>query len=102
MTCPSLKTVSGKNSKLSEIGGQAFEGDEKLESINVPNVKSIGERAFYRTGLKTIKLGEKLEYLGEQAFSYSQLERITVPGSVKVIRKETFANCLYRIHYRKV
>ena len=55
---------------LTNIGEEAFMGDDTVSSVNLPrNVRSIGARAFRncRT-LKEIYIPDTVTYIGEQAF----------------------------------
>ena len=47
---------------LKEIGGSAFERSKKLTSINIPEtVKTLGEEAFYETGLTEVTLPRNVQ-----------------------------------------
>ncbi|MBR4341429.1 MAG: leucine-rich repeat domain-containing protein [Lachnospiraceae bacterium] len=90
--CSALETVNGTNSKLESIGGNAFGQCEKLNSINISNVKEIGEGAFYHTSLVKIDFGENLEMMGRSAFSETKLQNVTIPGSLKEIPTGAFSS----------
>ena len=102
------------------IGNNAFNGNESIESIVMPNtVEYVGDSAFYYSSLlkniemslSTINIGEnafagckKLENviipssivkIGDNAFSFcSKLTNITIPSSVTSIGKGVFSHCL--------
>ena len=64
-----------------------------IEFINMPDVETIGERAFASCeNLKVVNLSQKLRYLGEGAFSNcSKLEEIFV--NAETIPTHAFAFC---------
>ena len=51
------------------IGTSAFEGCSNLKAVKLRNVKSIGNRAFYNSGLQSVSSDEVLT-IGENAFAY--------------------------------
>lgn len=54
-------------------------------------VTSIGRRAFAECqGLKAVKIGNNVEYIGAQSFEYSGLEYIDIPDSVTKIGDGAF------------
>ena len=55
--------------------GTAFRGSRTLSSITIPSsVKRIEDRAFYGcTSLKSVKIGEGVTYIGEEAFTNTAL-----------------------------
>lgn len=73
---------------VTKIGRCAFTNAEKLESIELPNVTSIGDAAFNGTGIQSLMLPptlETFEYEDSRWFlSCSNLQSITVdPGNQK-------------------
>ena len=66
------------------------------ESVSVPGfIVRIDDKAFYRSGVKSVTLPTSLKYIGQSAFdSCMSLERITIPSSVVSIEKWAFDNCL--------
>jgi hypothetical protein len=76
------------------IGTAAFAGDGRIKSVTVPaSVLFIGERAFQRTKIESIKFEEAswLENIMDNAFSYtSQLLNIEIPANVISIRFNAF------------
>ena len=109
------ETIDGKI--VNEIGKNAFYGAEKLVSVKIPdavtyigetafyncvklesivlppNLKEIGLKAFHSAGLKNIMFNNKLETIGDYAFAYTSLEKITVPDNVKSIKERAFFSC---------
>lgn len=80
---------------LETIGEKAFQGMEKLESIDFPaTLKSIGDFAFAFNSLKTIDLPDGIETLGYSAFDPSgAVTELTLPGSLTSIGENAFGVC---------
>lgn len=57
-------------------------------------VTSIGEYAFYNSGLTSIVLPSTLLQIGEYAFHYTGIRTIQIPTSVTTIHEGAFANSL--------
>lgn len=108
--------IDGK--KVTEIGNEAFRGNEtvesvilpegiitigiaafdhctKLEHIEIPNsVKAIKRMAFYRCKLTEVNLPSGLTEIGDFVFSHcNNLEHIAIPESVVTIKFSAFAFC---------
>ncbi|GHT34134.1 T9SS C-terminal target domain-containing protein [Bacteroidia bacterium] len=78
---------------ITAIGKSAFEGAE-IETIEMPNVISIGERAFYACHkLKSITLNNSLTKIEKEAFNATGLTSIVIPNSVTSIGASAFAQC---------
>lgn len=57
------------------ITDNAFSDCESLADVTIPNsVKSIGESAFYNTGLKSVTIPSSVDYIGDHAFGYYYFE----------------------------
>lgn len=83
-------------SEIKSIGGDAFNGCTKLQSISIPeSVTEIGNLAFARcTGLKTIKLPSLITKIADQLFDEcSSLESIELPSGLVSIGKYSFFKC---------
>lgn len=65
------------------------------DSITLPaSIREIGERAFAGfPSLRHVNLPDSLEHIGEWAFANTGLERVTLPKSLKIIRRGTFEGC---------
>ena len=88
--CDNMKSVSIPDSVVN-INNEAFSYCDYLSSVKMSaNVKKIGDSAFYSTDIKTIDLGNKLEYIGSGAFCYTELTSVSVPASVKEIGENAF------------
>lgn len=78
---------------VKSIGDRAFYEAENLTQIVIPsNVKKIGEYAFDFAGLSEITLNDGLEEIGDYAFEGTKFEKIKIPGTVKKIGPNTFKN----------
>lgn len=103
---------------LTTIGNYAFSNDNSLTKADIPaGVTSIGEMAFYQSGiteatiptgvtaianqtfyycqkLKTVTLHDDITTIGEYAFSDCQaLESINIPQNVQTIASYAFYDC---------
>lgn len=85
-----LETVEMKDVEI--IGEFAFAGLDKLKSVTLSdNLKEIKVNAFSKTkSLTSIKLPEGLEKIGSEAFAWSGLTSIEIPGTVKKLEQLTF------------
>lgn len=109
--CKSLETVY-LPSDMQSIAGSLFYSCVKLNSIEIPaSVTIIGESAFYgctslenvrfqegsklriisasvfkESGLKSISFPNCLEALGAESFSYTKLNEVTLPDSLKYLK----------------
>ena len=76
---------------ITSIGMNAFGGMQNLETAELSqDLTSIGEYAFYGSGLKNVTLPASLTTIGKQAFSNTGLTSITIPGSVKTVGQMAF------------
>ena len=77
------------------IGISAFEDCEELIEIIIPaSVKVIKKNAFYGCKRQTkVVISEGIECIEESAFSWSALENIKLPKSLKNVGKGVFENC---------
>ena len=117
---PSLKTISSKafaipdnttltgseglstvtftdiaNSKLNNIGTQAFANQSNLSSITLPaRVYTIGQYAFKKTGLTTLTFDDidnsQLYEILLQAFQYTNLTSVILPAELQIIYDGAF------------
>ncbi|CAJ1938938.1 unnamed protein product [Cylindrotheca closterium] len=92
-----LKTIHLPQ-ELKLIFENAFLGCSGLQSIKIPsNVYSIGDRAFYKSGLFQIDLREGLHTLGNLVFACTPLRLARIPASVKEMGEGTFYRCFRMI-----
>ena len=79
---------------VKEISAMAFYFSYNLISITIPNsVTTIGENAFWESGLTTIDIPNSVTTIGDGAFIYTGLTSINIPNSVTTIGKEAFKGC---------
>ena len=63
-------------------------------SIKLLGVKIIKKTAFFNCcRLTDVEFGDKLQTIGEEAFSFCSLRRITMPPSVRAIGRAAFVDC---------
>ena len=104
--CSSLKNITLPES-VTTIEDFAFYCCSKLYNIALPSkLEQIGEFAFSHCGneedylLYNITLPNNLQAIGSNAFSYSGLYRITIPKSLKELKKEAFYSCKFLKYVR--
>lgn len=86
-------TAYSAPSTVTAVGDYAFFGNAVLTSVELPNVTSVGMRAFSDcTALATVT-GSKLEGLGSYAFYNCSLLTSVNLGSVTTIGNYAFTNC---------
>jgi hypothetical protein len=80
---------------VTEVGEYAFKL-KSIKSIKIPNTTNkIGNNSFWLCkNLENVVLSNQLEYIGEQAFSYCEkLKDVVIPTSVKDIGRLAFNRC---------
>lgn len=84
-----------ENSILKEIGDKAFYQLNKFTTIDFPDsLKTIGDYAFYGSGIINLSLPEGLEEIGDNCFANSvDLETFTFPSTLKEIGVGSFKHC---------
>lgn len=80
---------------LLEIGDYAFENCSRLKRVNLTErLEGIGEGAFTGTGLKTIIFPNSLYHIGAGAFSgCSDIDRIEIPAGIDTLPDRVFDGC---------
>lgn len=93
---PPNVTFNGESYSVTAIGDYAFNYNDALNSIEIPNsVTSIGEGAFSNCrSLKSVKIPNSVKAIGNKAFieCYS-LTSIEIPESVTTIGESSFLYC---------
>ena len=81
---------------VQHIGDEAFRACVMLSTASIPGtVNRIPKGLFFGCGcLENVQLGEGIEEIGESAFQDCALENLQIPDSVRIIRKNAFANAL--------
>ena len=79
--------------KLKNFGGAPY--NDKLRHLVLPNsVEELGEDAFTLSGLETITLSTALKRISPKAFKWcNHLTTLTIPASVTEIGHQAFAQC---------
>ena len=92
--CKKLSIIEIPDSVL-VIGADAFYGCEMLNIKSLPKqLKAIRSNTFFGSGITNIVLPEKLEIIGDKAFSCCRkLKKIEIPLHTRVIGKEAFNAC---------
>ena len=114
-----LEEVDLEGSPLERIGMFAFEGCLKLSSFDIPDtVTLIGEGAFKKSGLQSVKIPSGLKYIESETFRFCDkltavdfssctgltkictnafrmtgVNILSLPRGLKNIEKTAFANC---------
>lgn len=82
------------NSLLTSVEQQAFENSQIDTLIFQKALGKIGERAFWESKVKAIIFDpNSLHTIADEAFAYSEFERIVLPNSLKTIGVKIFSNC---------
>lgn len=81
-------------SSVTVIGDSAFEDCYYLTSVTMGNnVTSIGNWAFFESGLSSLVIGGGVSSIGDTAFYHCQLTSLTIPNNVISIGSQTFDSC---------
>ena len=80
---------------LGDIGKYLFEKCSALQTVNIPGVESIGQKAFYEcTSLNDVAFNAGTRSLGEYAFSECvALDNVKLPSTTVSISDGCFMNC---------
>lgn len=79
---------------ITYIGRNAFGSQGVGRTVTVEigkDVKIIGEEAFYKCNITEIVIPDSVTEIGERAFQYSDIEKLTLGLSVKTIGNEAFS-----------
>ena len=96
VTIPSTVSYEGDTYRVTDIGGDAFNGCITLIAINIPEgVMYIGDAAFHGCcSLTAIIIPEGVTYIGWNTFEgCSSLKGIIIPEGVTSIGNEAFYGC---------
>lgn len=89
----SLTALSGDTQSLTAIGHAAFQNCTALSSFTFSNtLTSIGERAFYNTGLTSLSVSNTNLVIGNYAFSTCN-SLVSATLGVKSVGNYCFQNC---------
>lgn len=92
---PSSVKIGDRTYPVKSIGYQAFQNDPDLITVNIPNsVTGITESAFSFSGLQYINLPSSIKTIKGSAFaSCTKLSSIELPNSLTQISDYTFQSC---------
>ena len=78
-----------------EIEDRVFYECKSLSTVTIPkSIKTIGNRAFYCTSLKTVTIPNSVTEIKEGAFQYcSCLTSVFLPDNLRKVESYTFYNC---------
>ncbi len=78
--CPTLKLVTIPEGVVT-IGDNVFNGCGQLQKVTLPDtLEYIGYRAFYSTGLKSVKIPSAIIEIGDEAFYQCSLDSLYLPS----------------------
>ena len=78
---------------VEEISEKAFERSGVRSVILSDGLRVIGSSAFTQSDLSSLVLPDGLQILGAAAFQGSRLEKIVIPGSIMEIGRNAFMDC---------
>ena len=79
---------------LKTIGSNAFNGCSALQYVALPEgITSIGDKAFYSSGIEFAKMPASLQTLGNNAYYNSKLYAVHLNDGLKTIGKTPFSSC---------
>ena len=84
------------SSTVESIGESAFSNCDRLEYADLRaahGLRRIRKHAFGScSALRHVKLNDGLERIRKECFSWSELEEVVIPGSVRCIEQQAFRN----------
>ena len=63
--------------------------------VIVPNVKSIGNKAFYESGIVSVSIPDSVERIGNDAFKSNYLIEVYLSNNINFISETAFSNNIY-------
>lgn len=96
-TCQLVGRVEYDNNGRAEIIpciSKDYSGNYRIpKEVNGYTVIGIGDYAFRDTKITSVEIFNNISFIGEHAFSYSQLSWVNLPKTVKNIGKSAFRYC---------
>ena len=109
LNCPNLRKISCscvnfvgdeafKNTPISGVAGSEYIGSEAFIDTNIysailTDTVFLGTRAFKGSLVEEIYIGEKLEYIPAEAFTYCPIRNLDIPDNIKRIDRSAFSGC---------
>lgn len=92
--CTNLSKITNQD-EIKIIDGYGFSGCKSLEYLDLVNLEDVASVAFEGcSGLKEIKLGDKLTLISNGLFKdCTSLEKVDIPDTVTSIGNKAFYNC---------
>lgn len=79
---------------LKNIPAECCELSRELKSVKIPNsVEGIGESAFASTGLTSVTIPASVKKIHYRAFADTPLKKIVIPDTVEKIESGAFSEC---------
>lgn len=92
--CKRLRGVSVVGDALRYVGVSAFQGCTFLEYVLLPeSVTEIGDDCFNMTNVQEFDCPKNLRKLGRRAFYFSGLRQVVLPATLEEIPSRAFAGC---------
>lgn len=89
-----LRGVSVVGDALRVVGASAFQGCSFLECVLLPeSVVEIGDDCFNMTNVQEFDCPKNLRRLGKRAFYFSGLRKVALPASLEEVPARAFAGC---------
>ncbi|MBE6553138.1 MAG: hypothetical protein E7666_02230 [Ruminococcaceae bacterium] len=86
----SMLTAISIPAGVREIKNDTFADCTSLTSVSLGLVKTIGEKAFYDVGIKTLKLNDALETIGKDAFRDADLRVVRTGKNLRYVGDGAF------------
>ena len=78
---------------LTKIGMRAFADCANLKHITLSKEMTFGEEIFAGSGLETLVIEEGVETIAASMFAFTNIQKIVLPQSVKVVGMNAFGGC---------
>lgn len=80
---------------VKEIGNSAFAYNANIRNVTFPaSLEKINDKAFYKSGISFLELGNSVSFMGEEAFAYCEnLAGANLSDSIPDVKKNAFAEC---------
>jgi hypothetical protein len=93
---PTTLTAINLGNEVRNIPTGLFTNQSNITEVTIPNsVTSIGDWAFYGTGLTSVTIPNSVTSIGDWAFSGTGLTEVTIGNSVTSIGNLAFSGCTY-------